>query len=121
MIATRRHQGFTLLEMLAAIVVLAIGSAVLLGAFGQGLRSLQQVEQSDRAAMAARSILDSVEDEPLVAGSRQGHWDGLDWTLEVSRQPQGALALYRLELVVTAGARQSRYSTLRLRGAGTGQ
>ncbi|WP_447894540.1 type IV pilus modification PilV family protein [Vreelandella sp. GE22] len=116
--AFKCQRGFTLLEMLAAIVVLAIGSTVLLGAFGQSARSLYQVEQSDRAALAARSILDSIEGQVLEVGTHRGSWDGLDWELDVSLEAQGALDLYRLDLTLTQGARRSHYSTLRLRGSG---
>ena len=114
-IAFKRHRGFTLLEMLAAIVLLAIGSSVLLGAFGQSARSLRHVEQSDRAAVAARSVLDSVDTGALAAGTEQGTWDDLTWTLNVTLEQEGALNLYRLDLTLTEGARQSHYSTLRIR------
>ncbi len=42
------QSGFTLLEMLAALTVMAVCSGVLLVAFGQSARSLQQVSHSDR-------------------------------------------------------------------------
>ena len=50
--------GFTLLEMLAALVVMALCSSVLLMAFGQSARSVQQVDRVDRFTQTARSVLD---------------------------------------------------------------
>jgi general secretion pathway protein I len=49
-----KHQsGFTLLEMLAALMLMAICSTVLLVAFGQSARSLSQVNHSDRLTHVA--------------------------------------------------------------------
>ncbi|WP_256348974.1 type II secretion system protein, partial [Pseudomonas reactans] len=39
----KRQGGFTLLEMLAALTLMAVCSTVLLVAFGQSARSLSQV------------------------------------------------------------------------------
>ncbi|MEX5591075.1 type II secretion system protein, partial [Pseudomonas urmiensis] len=54
-----KHQaGFTLLEMLAALTLMAVCSCVLLVAFGQSARSLAQVARSDRLTQAALTLLD---------------------------------------------------------------
>ena len=52
-----KHQaGFTLLEMLAALTLMAVCSSVLLVAFGQSARSLSQVAHSDRLTHAALTV-----------------------------------------------------------------
>jgi general secretion pathway protein I len=115
------QRGFTLLEMIAAIALLAIASTVLLGGFGQSARSLRQAEQSDRLDTAARSIMDSLDTGALATGSTKGTWDALTWALDVgiAQSEPGRYQVFQLDLTVADGSRQARYSTLRTRAAGT--
>ena len=108
-------RGFTLIEMLAALVVLALCSSVLLGAFGETTRALQKVSRSDRLTLAAQSILDEIDASPLAVGTRRGRWDSLQWVLNVSLTPSlaSSATLYRLDLTVTDGTHPLHLSTLR--------
>ncbi|WP_426118102.1 PulJ/GspJ family protein [Pseudomonas sp. DSP3-2-2] len=111
--------GFTLLEMLAALTVMAVCSSVLLVAFGQSARSLQQVSRSDRLSHAARTVFDQEAAGPLQSGTRNGVLDGdINWQLEISQQPgkAGQARLYRLDLTVSEARRKATFSTLKLRG-----
>jgi len=115
----RGQQGFTLLEMLAALTILAVCSAVLLMAFGQAARSLKQVQVSDRLSAAARSILDEQADGPLQAGSREGTWAGsIHWQLDIRQLPVAAnrLRLFQLDLLVREDRRQAHFGTVRALG-----
>lgn len=114
------QRGFTLLEMLAALAVLAVCSSVLVAAFGQSARALQQAQRSDRLALAARSLLDEASDSRLQPGHSAGQWSGLRWQLQVSPLPgaNGPATAYRLDLTVSDGNRKARYSTLQVRSAG---
>jgi general secretion pathway protein I len=112
--------GFTLLEMLAALTVMAVCSSVLLVAFGQSARSLQQVSRSDRLSQAARTVFDQEAGGPLQSGTRQGVLDGgIDWRLIIDQQPTkaGQARLFRLDLTLSEDRHQARFSTLKLRGA----
>ena len=113
----KRQAGFTLLEMLAALVLMAICSTVLLIAFGQSARSLAQVNHSDRLTHAALSVLDQEASGPLVSGVRQGNLQGIHWQLSIAQQPTrlGQPRLFRLDLTVSEGPRQAHFSTLKLR------
>lgn len=109
--------GFTLLEMLAALVVMALCSGVLLMAFGQSARSLQQVDRADRLSQAARSVLDDQAVGVLQPGQSSGVMDNsIQWAMSVSALPTaaGQPRLLRVELTVSEGRRQARFSTLRL-------
>ncbi len=120
----RAQQGFTLLEMLAAITVLAVCSAVLLVAFAQAARSLKHVQASDRLSAAARSILDQQADGPLQAGSREGDWAGsIHWHLDIRPLPVAAnrLRLFQLDLRVREDQRRAHFATVRVLGAEGGQ
>jgi general secretion pathway protein I len=117
-----RQRGFTLLEMLAALAVLAVCSSVLVGAFGNSARALQQVQRSDRLSLVARSLIDDASDRAFVAGRSNGEWSGVRWQMNVSvvPGPNGSANAYRLVLQVDDGGRHARYSTLQVRSAGSG-
>lgn len=109
--------GFTLLEMLAALVVMALCSGVLLMAFGQSARSLQQVDRADRLSQAARSVLDYQAVGVLQPGQSNGVMDGgIRWAMGVTALPAnaGQPRLLRVELTVSEGRREAHFSTLRL-------
>ncbi|WP_426139850.1 type II secretion system protein [Pseudomonas sp. DWP3-1-2] len=114
------QSGFTLLEMLAALTVMAVCSSVLLVAFGQSARSLQQVSRSDRLSQAARTVFDQEAAGPLQSGTRTGVLGGdIAWQLLIQQQPTqaGQARLYRLDLTVSEDRRKATFSTLKLRGA----
>lgn len=115
--ARNGQAGFTLLEMLAALVVMALCSGVLLMAFGQSARSLQQVDRADRLSLAARSVLDDQTVGILQPGQSSGVMDNsIKWAMSVLALPTraGQPRLLRVELTVSEGRRQARFSTLRL-------
>lgn len=116
------ERGFTLLEMLAALAVMALCSTVLVVAFGQSARALQQAQRSDALSLAARSLMDEACARRLQAGVSEGHWAAVNWRLSVNALPSGnaALATWRLDLEVTDGTRHAHYSTLQVRSAGSG-
>ncbi|WP_439864733.1 prepilin-type N-terminal cleavage/methylation domain-containing protein [Pseudomonas antarctica] len=115
----KRQSGFTLLEMLAALMLMAMCSTVLLVAFGQSARSLLQVNHSDRLTHAALSVMDQEGTGPLANEVRQGNLDGIRWQLNIAQQPtrMGQPRLFRLDLNVSEGPRQAHFSTLKLRAA----
>lgn len=107
-------KGFGLLEMLAALAVFALGCTVLLVAFGQAARTLEQVRASDHLSLVARSLIDARRDQRWLPGDTQGSTDGVQWRLHVSLQPGAAsvLPLLRIDLHVREGSRSLRLSTL---------
>jgi general secretion pathway protein I len=117
-----RQRGFTLLEMLAALAVLAVCSSVLVVAFGQSARALQQAQRSDRLSLAARSLIDEASAGRLQPGRSEGNWSGVKWQMEVSALPRGnaPATAWRLDLNVSDGTRRAHYSSLQVRSAGAG-
>ena len=115
-----RESGFTMLEMLAALTLMALCSTVVLVAFGQSAHSLSMVAQSDRLTHVAMSVMDEQTSAPLIQGRQQGTLgDGIEWQLTVARQPThtGQPRMFRLDLVVTQAQRAARFSTLKLEPA----
>lgn len=129
--ATRsRQRGFTLLEVIAAILLLGIAFAALLKVAGGAMALSRDAADRDEAALWARSLLDSAfVATPVAPGRRSGRFDArYQWTLtttpwQAPGSPPGSdpLALYRLDLAVRwgNGARPqvAHFETLRLGAA----
>lgn len=124
-------RGFSLLETLAAILLLAVAVAALMRVASASLSLTDKVGQITRADMLAQGKLDALGvAEPLVPGEREGAFDrDYRWRLRVAPwrgdglPADGVLALYRVELRVSWGdARRPReltYVTLRTQRKGT--
>lgn len=131
-----RQRGFSLLEVIAAIAVLAIAFAALMQVAGSSLSLTARANERTQAALRARTLLDGAfVMEPVREGGSEGRFDDTyRWRMNVSRyQPpdekpvtDGAIAagMYRLDLDVIWGQggdeRHARFSTLRLAGSGGG-
>ena len=130
-----RHaqRGFTLLEVIAAIAVLAVAFAALMQVAGSSLRLTAKASDRSIAALHARAVLDGAYIvDPLQPGITQGKFDdNYSWRLTVSPwQPAGqqtsplqlqaanqnlaAPRLFRLDLQISWGNQTARFATLRL-------
>lgn len=139
--------GFTLIEVLAAIALLAIAFAVGLGALGKSVHNAAHSAALNTAVEHAQSLLAGQGLEaPLKDETLSGTFvDGMRWTLKVHELPkpssspgaQGGAALqqqgvlmaqasgidlYQLDVAVQYGAgRTLRLSTQRAQAAPPGQ
>lgn len=121
-----RQQGFSLLEVIAAILLLAIAFTALMKVAGGAIALSRNAAAHDEAALWARSLLDSAfVTEPVAPGQRSGRFnDHYRWTLDVTpwqvpgAQPSTSAQLYRLDLAVqwgsTAHPQVAHFDTLRL-------
>jgi len=78
-----REDGFTLLELLVAFAILAVGLTAILAAFSQGL----QRARDDRQEAAARGLAASLMSQTLVTWdpeSSSGSANGYDWQVTLS-------------------------------------
>ena len=85
MISDRRHAGYTLIEVLVAMVILALSLTVLLRIFSGGLRNISVSEDYAHAILIAEAKLESAGAGSLLA---PGYSDGLSgdkyhWTQTV--------------------------------------
>lgn len=130
----RRAHGFSLLEVIAAVLLLAITFASLMRVAGSSLNLTARSAERSGAALRARSLLDSAFVlEPIRVGRSNGRFDDTyRWQLDVQpwqppvtaapgpqqTAPVSPLRLYRLELDVlwsSAGHDyRARFSTLRV-------
>ena len=123
MSGARSASGFTLLEILVALVIFALLFGVLAQIFQTGLRQSTVAEAASAATLLARSQLARVGVEvPLAAGETLGETeDGLRWrtVIEVAEAPSAEQTLvpYLVAVSVAWGAgpgEQVTLTTLRL-------
>lgn len=100
-----RDAGFSLLEMLAALALLAVLITITYASLAQIGRSLVQMRDSDGLSRIANSLLDDRRDQRLRPGLRRGVTEeGTRWAERISLIPaqQGQLPVFRVELQLEA-------------------
>ncbi|GGA12903.1 hypothetical protein GCM10011408_38110 [Dyella caseinilytica] len=125
----RHARGFSLLEVIAAILLLAITFGALMEVAGGSIRLSQSAAQYTQAALWARSLLDTrFALDPLQAGVTEGHFDDhYRWRLQVTpwvapgvtpAANANAMQMYQLNLDVMWGSEpfehKAHFSTLRI-------
>jgi len=77
--------GFTLLEVLVAMVILGLALAFLTSTISDSLARSERTQRNGRAAILADTLLDRLgRDVPLKKGMSEGHDGELSWRLTVS-------------------------------------
>lgn len=78
-------QGFTILEVMVALVILLIALQVLFGGIASSLRTARNTADWARAISRAESHLAAITDPALVQGEHQGDdGDGYRWRTRVA-------------------------------------
>lgn len=126
-----RQAGFTLIEIVVAFTVLALGLGIAMQIATGAMRNARHAEERTEAALYAQSLLDTAGiGERLEEGSSSGEFgDRYRWSLAVEPYEVESAAdspldpalasvqLYRLELVVNWGRppreQEARFVTLR--------
>lgn len=113
--ASPREAGFTLIEVIVALAVMALLLGALFQSFGGGLDRLSRADWEQRASLIARSQLDEALRLPLDEAEDRGREGDFVWRRNVTEVPFAALGLdevsgwqaYRLEVQVTWAERQA--------------
>jgi len=117
----RRQDGFSLLELLVAFVIMAFSLGMLYQASGGTVRSLGDTEQHLRATMLAQSVLNSRDSVPQAGWNESGESAGFAWRVSsipfrTAISDAKAPSLQQVEIVIgwndRNGPRQLELSTL---------
>ncbi|WP_199098544.1 prepilin-type N-terminal cleavage/methylation domain-containing protein [Dyella sp. ASV21] len=124
----KRQRGFSLLEVIAAMLLLAIAFAALMKVAGGSIALTRNADDHSQAALWARSMLDTVDlTAPLRPGTTEGRFDQhYRWRLVVSpwsapgASANASIRMFKLDLDVIWGPRlrerSAHFSTLRALG-----
>ena len=83
----RAQHGYTLIEVIVAFAILALGLTLLLGTLSGASKQVHWADEAGRAALHAQSLIDTLGiGEALQAGHRDGEFeDGhYRWSLDVA-------------------------------------
>jgi general secretion pathway protein I len=108
------QRGFTIVESLVALAVLAITVVALYEAIGTGFRTFDRAAKIEEAVLLAQSQLDRIVALRRLPDVRQGTVDGsgFDWRLSIV--PAGSARLATVRVTVTWPERAQGVSIERL-------
>ena len=89
------ERGFTLLEVLMAVGLLAVTSALVISTMSGGLRQVRWSGQATEASLYAQSLLDTIGTmEFIEPESKQGEWQDAKYRyqLEIKEVPDPSMA-----------------------------
>ncbi|WP_417498134.1 type II secretion system minor pseudopilin GspI [Maricaulis sp.] len=116
--ATHYQSGFSLIEVLMAVVVLALGGLAMLSLMQSSTRNAAMIQERSLATLAAENLLNEALLAPALSGDVDGHYDMAGtryaWSLEL--EPTTDRDLKRVLLVVTgaeSGRELARIETFR--------
>jgi prepilin-type N-terminal cleavage/methylation domain-containing protein len=118
------QRGFTLMEIIISLAILAVALTAVMQAFSGGLRATTASERQASAILLARSLLDRVgRDVALVPGEQSGVTEeGYRWlvriqpaqVIDAERVADSPLLPYDVQVQVAGGGRSVTLTTLRL-------
>jgi general secretion pathway protein I len=118
----RREAGFSLIEMLAALAVLAIAGVALMNALTTSIRGAGLAEDATLAGLAAENLLSTeiAQSRGAPLRARSGTYEiagrAYDWRMDVARTPEPGLTQITLVVETGDGREAARLVTF-VRGA----
>lgn len=117
--SARRRRGFTLIEMIVATVLLALGVVAALGCIASATRATSVAGEYTTAALLAQQRFAELQVQPdeVASGQQQGEFGELypGYTWSQSSEPTGIEGVYRVSLVVEwqtgQALRSARFAT----------
>ena len=109
-VAARRDSGFSLIEALVALAVLAIATVGLMRAVESHLDSMRGVERRTAAMWVAENRL--AELEANIPGGEQVEMMGQRWKIATARQATADPEIERVKITVTPAAETAPLASL---------
>jgi general secretion pathway protein I len=115
-----RSAGFTLLEVVVALAIMAIALGVLYRAVGGGVRTVGDLSAYSRAVAVGESVLQMRDSVPAEGWNEAGQWDGFRWSVASAPYEPGTGAgvpLHRVQVSVawSDGLRDRTFTLVSLR------
>ena len=115
-----RSAGFSLLEVVVALAIMAIALGVLYRAVGGGVRTVGDLSAYSRAVAIGESVLQMRDSVPAEGWNESGQWEGFRWLVaSAPYEPASgtAIVLHRVQVDVawTDGLREKNFSLVSLR------
>jgi len=113
------ERGLTLLEVIVAMAILAIGITGVLRAFSMGMLTCKAAESYSVAAMFAQQVASELERTPeLAAGQESGDfgkdWPGYRWEADIRDTTGADLKRVRITVLWDVGKRSRHLEMLTL-------
>lgn len=116
----KRQSGFTLIESVVALAILALTLGVVYESFGWSLRRTTGVQKREVAWLTAQSLLASIRGRAVLqeGSERGGAVNGLKWETRVvpaaaAIDPQSPIKPFEVTIDVSWGVNQAQRITLR--------
>ena len=115
-----RSAGFTLVETVVALAIMAMALGVLYRAVGGGVRTVGDLSAYSRAAAIGESVLQMRDSVPAAGWNDTGQWEGFRWSVASAPFEPGSGAgvpLHRVQVDVawSDGLRDRTFSLVSLR------
>ncbi|MDR0224945.1 MAG: type II secretion system GspH family protein [Burkholderiaceae bacterium] len=111
-------RGMTLLELLVALTIMALSVALIYRAVGGSARGVAKLEQAQRVALLADSLMDAfpmVDPGGVQASGQDGAfgWQVVSAPFSAGDLPANAVPLFALRITISAEGRNWVFETLR--------
>ena len=115
-----RSTGFSLLELMVALAIMALALGVLYRAIGGGVRTVGDTSRYSQAVIIGESVLQSRDAVPSEGWRDAGQWEEFRWSVASAPYETGdglAIALHRVQVDVSwvDGPRERVFSLVTLR------
>ena len=116
----RRSAGFTLLEVVVALAIMAIALGVLYRAVGGGVRTVGDLSAYSRAVAVGESVLQMRDSVPAEGWNESGQWEGFRWSVASAPYEPGIDAVVplhrvRVDVAWSDGLRERNFLLVSLR------